>query len=100
MLKKAEGLRHANIGTEELANDLTAKVVDMPNITSLATVEDLIQEVLVISPTEALIDTAATQQTWEQRISELTSLDQQPTIAAIRWRKAKGGGTRARPRGL
>ena len=29
LLKKADGLTHANIGTEELGNDLTAKIVEI-----------------------------------------------------------------------
>ena len=102
LLKKAEGLTQANIGMEELGNDLTAKIAEIHNPTALKDVEDLTQEVLMISPQEALISTTAAQQTWEQRLTELKMRDRQTTspIAAIKWRQARGGGIWARPRTL
>ena len=49
-LKKMDGLKDTNIGTEELANDITAKVVTLTSITALSAIEDLVKEALVLSP--------------------------------------------------
>ena len=99
-LKRRNGLRTTNIGTEELANDISAKVITLAHITDTAAIEDLASEVLVLSPTEVLVDTAFTQNCWEDHISSIRRIGQHPPVKDVRWRQAKGGGVWAKPRGL
>ena len=99
-LKKFGDLAQANIAPEELSNNRTARIADATGMAALQPVADLITAALVMSPTEALIDTSATQQEWEQRLTELAAVGGQDSIRAIRWRHERGGATWARPRTL
>ena len=96
LLKKTDGLQNTNIGTEELSNDDTAKIIDTPTIRQLDEVADLIQAVLILSPTEAIIDTRDTKLAWELRLSELSASNPAQAIRAVKWRHGRGG---ARGRG-
>ena len=99
-LKKRVGLKTANIGTEELANDLSAKIVTLAHISNAAAIESFTTEVLVLSPTEILIDTARSQKEWESHISALRRIGQLPPIKEVRWRQSKSGRVWAKPKGL
>ena len=62
--------------------------------------KDLTQAALVISPVEAILSTSATQQAWEQRLTELHMACPKRAPRAVRWRHIKGHGVWARPRAL
>ena len=82
-LKKREGLKTTNIGTEELANDIAARVITLAHITDASAIENLTSEILVLSPSEILVDTAATQKHWEDHIFSIRRIGHQPPVKEI-----------------
>ena len=99
-LRKAEGLEHANIGPESLGASPGAKIMETQCWEAVADVMDLVQAILVISPMETILTTSATQQAWEQRLTELHMANPKGAPRALRWRYDKGNGVWARPRTL
>ena len=79
---------------------MAAKVITLSHITDAAAIEHLTSEMLVLSPSEVLVDTAATQKQWEDHISSMRRVGQHPPVKEVRWRQAKGGAIWAKPRGL
>lgn len=91
----------AIIGQEQLLRTKGARILELTSITAFETFEKLVEEAVVISPTELLIHTAESQQDWEAEMTR--ALQDDPGVAAIqvRWRRSfQSGRPWARPRVL
>ena len=99
-LRKEEGLSGANVGPDILGEAEGAKIIEMQSWAATEDIADLTQAALVISPAEAILATSATQQAWEQRLTELHMASPKRAPRVVRWRHIKGHGVWARPRTL
>ena len=75
-------------------------MIEIQHWDAMEDLADLTQAALVISPMEAILATSATQQAWEQRLTELHMANPNRAPRSVRWRHIKGHGIWARPRAL
>ena len=96
--KRFEG---AIIGQEQLLRTKGARIMELTSISAFEAFGKLVEEAIVISPTELLIHTAESQQDREEEMTKI--LQDDPSMAAIqvRWRRSyQNGRPWARPKVL
>jgi hypothetical protein len=85
--RKLAGLQHALVGGERLINDKGALILEVTVIEAAQSLKDLMEEGIVISPTEMLINTTASQAEWERRLTQLWHDDPALSGMQVKWRR-------------
>ena len=100
-IRASPGFEHAVVGPTNLVNDPTARIYEFTSPLALDAARNLVDEALLISPTEALIHTTAPKETWEDRLTQLAAEDNDHAGLQVKWRReAHGGRPWAKPKVL
>ena len=91
-LKQQDHFRRANIGAAELINEKGAMILEVTSIEVTMQLKDLISEAIVISQTELLILTAASQTEWQTKLTRLWQEDPGMCAVQLRWRRCSQNG--------
>jgi len=88
----------ALIGSSRLFADPASMLAETFAIRSLQGLHDLVEGLVVLSPTKALLRPRGTQAAWEARLTELARSRPDEAVQRVRWRDGRHGGrTWAKP---
>jgi len=92
LLKSMPQFRHALIGPEALFGNPHALIMDLGDIRCLQDCHNMLNEIVMVSPTRAIISTQHTAGEWEQILTAQFHQDPKAGIKGIRYRQGSFGG--------
>ena len=92
ILRRRPDLQNVLIGSQSLLSDSSAKLVEMTHPQALLSFRELTEEVILVSPSLAAIQTAGSPQQWQDQITEQTLGDPQNAVDKVRFRPSRHGG--------
>ena len=100
-MKQLDYFKDATIGAESLINDRGAMILEVSSMRAIHSLKDIIGEAIVVSPTELLITTVASQMEWQTRLTRIWQDDPSSAVLQLRWRRCNQNGRPwAKPRML
>ena len=91
-LKETPGLETVLIGSRSLFQMTSAVLADMNGARSIVKALHFIDEVVLVSPRLALLQTSTPSATWAQFITSQKEQDPEDAIEKLRFRKSQNGG--------
>jgi len=85
-------LSTACIAAQDILNDRGARVMEVTSLQTLDLVKSLCDEVMLIAPKTALIQTREPKETWREVLTQLVRADPNKSVTQVRWRRAEHGG--------
>ena len=85
-------LSSACIAAQDILNDKGARIMELTSLQALELVKPLCDEVMLISPKTALIQTREPKETWKEVLTQLIRADPSKSVTQIRWRRSEHGG--------
>jgi len=91
-LRNAPELRLALVGSEELFGNPNALILDLADTRKVYEVRDMIDEIVFVSPTKAVIDSQNTAREWENTMTNMYQQDPKHALKGLRFRQGLFGG--------
>ena len=97
-LRNLPELRLAFVGSEQLFGNPNALILDFADTRTIYEVRDMLEEIVFVSPSRAVIDTQNTSREWENIMTHMYHQDPRSALKGLRFRVGLfGGKTFARP---
>ena len=91
-LKSQPGLGTALIGSQSLFTDPSTLLAEIPNVGAATEIASLADEIVLASPSLAILHTSCSQIRWEEALTELLQNTPEYAVEKLKWRQSRHGG--------